>query len=102
MTTTTTTKPYELTILVDELMEQSQIDELTKKIRKYGKITGGEDDGIKRLAYPINNRDKAHFLFYTLELEADAPFKMSSDFNIDDTIMRYLLVRCDTPHYRKH
>lgn len=81
MATTTTTKPYELTILVDELMEQPQIDELTKKIR---------------------NHDKAHYLFYTLELEPDAPSKISCDLNIDDTVMRYLLVRCDMNHYRKH
>lgn len=102
MATTTTTKPYELTIITDELAEQTQIDELTKKIRKYGKITGGEDEGIKRLAYPIRNREHGHYLFYTLELEADAPSKISCDLNIDDTVMRYLLVRCDMNHYRKH
>lgn len=102
MTTTTTTKPYELTILMDELAEQSQIDELTKKIRKYGKITGGGDDGVKRLAYPIRNHEKARYLYYTLELEADAPHELSCNLNIDDDVMRYLLVRCDTNHYRKH
>ena len=92
-TTTNTTKNYELTILVDEIAPQEVIDGLTEKIKGYGKITSIEDDGVKRLAYPIRNHEKARYLFYTLELETDVPAKLSSNFNIDDDIMRYLLVR---------
>lgn len=92
-TTTNTTKNYELTILVDEIAPQEVIDGLTEKIKKYGKITSIEDDGVKRLAYPIRNHEKARYLFYTVELENDMPTKISSDLNIDDNIMRYLLVR---------
>lgn len=93
MTTTTTTKLYELTVLMDELAEQSQIDELTKKIRKYGKITGGGDDGIKRLACPIRNHEKARFLYYTLDLEDGVPAELSGDLCRDDASIRHLLVR---------
>lgn len=92
-TMTTTTKNYELTILVDEVAPQEVIDGLTEKIKGYGKITSIEDDGVKRLAYPIRNHEKARYLFYTLELENDMQIKLSSDLNIDDDIMRYLLVR---------
>ena len=92
-TTTNTTKNYELTILVDEIAPQEVIDGLTEKVKMYGKITGIEDDGVKRLAYPIRNHEKARYLFYTLELENDVPAKLSSHLNIDDDIMRYLLVR---------
>lgn len=92
-TTATTTKNYELTILVDENAPQEVIDELTEKIKGYGKITKVEDDGVKRLAYPIRNQEKAHYLFYELELENDVPAKLSSNLNIDEDVMRYLLVR---------
>lgn len=92
-TTTNTTKNYELTILVDEIAPQEVIDGLTEKVKEYGKIKSIEDDGVKRLAYPIRNHEKARFLYYTLDLENDAPSKMSQEFNIDDNIMRYLLVR---------
>ena len=91
----TTTKKYELTILTDEIAPQEVIDGLTEKVKRYGKITSAEDDGVKRLAYPIRNHEKARYLFYTLELENDAPAKLSSDLNLDDNIMRYLLVRVD-------
>lgn len=92
-TTTNTTKKYELTILVDENAPQEVIDGLTKKVKGYGKITSFEDDGVKRLAYPIYNHDKARYLFYTVELEDGVPAELSSDLNIDDNIVRYLLVR---------
>lgn len=92
-TTTNTTKNYELTILVDEIAPQEVIDGLTEKIKGYGKITSIEDDGVKRLAYPIRNHEKARYLFYTLELENDVPAELSGNLNRDDNIMRYLLVR---------
>lgn len=95
-TTTNTTKNYELTILVDEVAPQEVIDGLTEKIKGWGKSVKFEDDGVKRLAYPIQKvrlHEKAHFLFYTLELENDMPVKISSNLNIDDNVVRYLLVR---------
>lgn len=95
-TTTNTTKNYELTILVDEDAPQEVIDGLTEKVKGYGKITSFEDDGVKRLAYPVQKvrlHEKAHYLFYTLELENDVPAKLSSNLNIDDNIVGYLLVR---------
>lgn len=92
-TTTNTTKNYELTILVDEIAPQEVIDGLTEKVKGYGNITSFEDDGVKRLAYPIRNHDKARYLFYTVELENDVPTKLSTNLNIDDNVVRYLLVR---------
>ena len=92
-TTTNTTKNYELTILVDEIAPQEVIDGLTEKVKGYGKITSFEDDGVKRLAYPIRNHEKAHYLFYTLELEDGVQAKLSSDLNTNEDVMRYLLVR---------
>lgn len=92
-TTTTKIMDYELTILVREDAPQDVIDGLTKKIKEWGKVVKFEDDGVKRLCYPICNQERAHYLFYELELENDAPYKISSNLNIDDDIVRYLLVR---------
>lgn len=90
---TTTTRKYEWTILVDEIAPQEVVDGLAERIKKYGEIIKMEDDGVKRLAYPIRNHEKARYLFYTLELENDMLAKLSSDLNIDDNVVRYLLVR---------
>lgn len=95
-TTTNTTKNYELTILVDEDAPQEVIDGLTEKVKEHGKITSIEDDGVKRLAYPIQKvrlHEKAHYLFYTLELEDGVHAELAGNLNRDDDIVRYLLVR---------
>jgi ribosomal protein S6 len=78
---------------MDEIAPQEVIDGLTEKVKGYGKIVSIEDEGVKRLAYPINDHEKALYLFYTLELEDGVQPKLSSDLNIDDNIVRYLLVR---------
>lgn len=96
MATTTTTKKYELTIIVDETATQEVIDELTKKIGEFGKVTKVEDWGTKRLAYPIQRvrlHEMGHFMFYQLELENGVPQELSRNLNIDDNVVRYLLVR---------
>lgn len=95
MATITTTKirDYELTILVREDAPQDVIDGLTKKIKRYGKITSIEDDGVKRLCYPIRNQERAHYLFYALELEDGVQAELAGNLNLNDDIMRYLLVR---------
>ena len=90
---TTTTKKYELTILVDKIAPQEVIDGLTEKIKGYGNIVSIKDDGVKSLAYPIRNHEKARYLFYILELEDGVPAELSSNLNIDDNVVRHLLVR---------
>lgn len=95
-TTTNTTKNYELTILVSEDAPQEVINGLTKKIKGYGKITRLDDEGVKRLAYPIQRvrlHEKARYLYYEMTIEGDNWRELSNDLNTDDNIVRYLLVR---------
>lgn len=95
-TTTTTTKNYELTIIVDETATQEAIDELTEKLKKFGKVTKVEDWGTKRLAYPIQRvrlHEKGHFMFYHLKLENGVPQEINEYLSHNDNAVRYLLVR---------
>ena len=92
-------KSYELTVLFHPDLEMN-IDPALDKVAKIvenagGKIEKTENDGKKRLAYPINSQDFAVYYYYNISLPADAPMKISSAFNIADEILRYLLVRTD-------
>ena len=96
MATTTTTKKYELTIIVDETATQEVIDELTGKLKEFGKVTKVEDWGTKRLAYPIQKvrlHERGHFIFYQLELENGVPQEINEYLSYNDNAVRYLLVR---------
>ena len=92
-------KNYELTVLFHPDLEMN-LDPALGKVTKIietagGKITKTDNDGKKRLAYPINGQDFAIYYYIDLELPADAPAKISSALNIAEEALRYLLVHAD-------
>ena len=89
-------KKYELTLLFDEILENDIIEAVEKKIAKYATITKIEDDGIKRLAYPIRGHEKARYKFYELDIDGGNWEELSRELNYNtDEVMRFLLVRVD-------
>lgn len=92
-------RDYELTVLVHPDLEMN-IEPATIKVKELvekhgGKIVTEENEGKKRLVYPIKKQDYAVYCFYTVQLPADAPSKIESALNITDEIIRYLLVSVD-------
>ena len=88
---------YELTIITPDVATDVDIEQLERVIRRYATEIGKkEDDGVKRLAYPIHGHDRGHYLYYELNLTQGRPQELSSALNINDTVLRHLLVRADT------
>lgn len=92
-------KDYELTVEFHPDLEMN-LDPALDKVKKIieqngGQITKEENDGKKRIMYPIKGQTFAIFYYFDVALPAEAPAKISSTFNITDEILRYLLVRAD-------
>jgi len=92
-------KDYELSVLFHPDLEMN-LDPAIDKVKKLienngGEITKEENEGKKRLAYPINGQDFAVYYYMDLKLPAEAPAKISSVMNITDEVLRYLLVKTD-------
>ncbi|MEO8691577.1 MAG: 30S ribosomal protein S6, partial [Candidatus Saccharimonas sp.] len=60
-----------------------------------GKIKVEDNWGKKRLVYRIDKEDFAIYVYFEVELPADAPLKISNTLNITDAVLRYLLVKTD-------
>lgn len=92
-------RQYELTVLIHPDLEMNTapaIDKIKKTIESAGGTIREEtNEGKKRLAYPIGGQEFAVYYFYTLDLPASAPRKISNAFEITDEIVRYLLVKVD-------
>ena len=92
-------KQYELTVLIHPDLEMNltpALDKIKKIIESQnGKIIKETNEGKKRLAYAINKQEYAVYYFFELELPAEAPAKISSNLNITDEVLRYLLVTVD-------
>jgi small subunit ribosomal protein S6 len=60
-----------------------------------GKISKTDSWGKKKLAYNIAGQEQAVYVFYTVELPAEAVRKIESTLNITDEVIRYLITRVD-------
>lgn len=90
-------KQYELTIIFDEELSRQEVGKIEGSvILKHGSILDREDWGVKRLAYPIKEQDRGHYVFYRLGLEDFKPADLSEELCKTEGALRHLLVRADT------
>ena len=92
-------REYELTVVLHPDLE-SDLEPTLKKVRGIvtdngGKIVKEDNWGKKRLAYRINKEDFGLYVYFDLELPAEAVAKVNATFNITDEALRFLLVSVD-------
>lgn len=91
---------YETVFILNPVLSDVQIKETVKKfedflIAKGAKFVSKEDWGLKKLAYPIQNKKSGfyHLFEYTVPGEAIEPLEI--EFRRDERVMRYLTVKLD-------
>jgi len=91
---------YETVFILNPVLSDTQIKETVKKyedflVSKGAKMVAKEDWGLKKLAYPIQNKKSGfyHLFEYTVDGEVIAPLEV--EFRRDERFMRYLNVKLD-------
>jgi len=91
---------YETVFILNPVLSADQIKETVKKYEDYltskgAKMIAKEDWGLKKLAYPIQNKKSGfyHLLEYTVDGEVINPLEV--EFRRDERFMRYLTVKLD-------
>ena len=92
-------RQYELTVVLKPDLE-TELDSVLTKVRSIvtdngGTITSEDNWGKKRLAYRINKEDFGVYVYFEVELSAEAVTKVNATLNITDDVMRFLLVSVD-------
>ena len=90
---------YEIAILYDPDLEVD-LEKGENRVKKIiadngGTITKTDNWGKRKLAYPIAKQDFAVYVFYTVEMPAEAMQKVEQNFNITDEIIRFLITKPD-------
>lgn len=90
---------YEIAVLYHPDLE-IDLDKASQKILKIitdnnGKIIGEDNWGKRKLAYKIKGHEYAVYVFYAVELPAEAIRKVESTLNITDEVIRFLITRPD-------
>ena len=91
---------YELTIVISGKStpaKKKSVGGMVEKLLKTfkGKVEKFDDWGEIDLAYQIKKSDSGVFLHYIVELESDSAKAIVQKLNLEEEILRYLMVKVD-------
>ena len=90
---------YECLFIVDTAIGEdavkAKVEKFTGKIAANAEFVEVNEWGKRRLAYPINDKPEGHYVIVTFKAEPAFIAEIERRFNIDETIMRYLVVNLD-------
>lgn len=91
---------YELTVVVNAMIEDEERAAVVDKVKAYverfgGQITNVDEWGKKRLAYEIQKMHEGFYYFIQFEADTTAPAEIESRVRIMDNVLRFLCVRQD-------
>ena len=90
---------YETLFIVDvtngEEAAKASVTKFTDIIAKNAEIVEVSDWGKRRLAYPINDMPEGYYTIVTFKSEPDFPAELERLYNIDESIMRSMVIRLE-------
>lgn len=92
------TDVYESAVLINAVLEDTQIDSLINRIKEFitnngGQITDFENWGRKRLAYPIEKSKIGYYAIFRFTAPTNIIAKVERFYNLDENILRYLTIK---------
>lgn len=98
---------YELTYIINGVLNDDQIRGLVNRVRKFIGENGGEiiemdEWGTRRLAYPINKKRNGYYVNIVLQAEGDLIGRLERALQIEDDILRYLTLKMDPKMIRHY
>jgi len=91
---------YETVFILNPVLSEDQIKEAVKKFAavitdKGSKFVNQEDWGLKKLAYPIQNKKSGFYHLFEFTVDGAAINPLEVEFRRDERVMRYLTVKLD-------
>jgi len=91
---------YETVFILNPVLSETQIKEAVKKFEDYlvsksAKIISKEDWGLKKLAYPIQNKKSGFYHLFDYRVSGNTIPLFELELRRDDSVMRYLTVKLD-------
>ena len=96
-------RQYELTYLISDNVQETELNKITGKIGGYlsnlgGKITKEEVWGRRKLAYPIQKQEFATYVTVYFDLAASAVNEFEREIRLTTEIVRHLLIVQEFEH----
>ncbi len=88
---------YETIFICDLSIGEEGVKALVAKfigmINTAGKLTGLNEWGKRRLAYPINDLNEGYYVLATFDAPQDFPAELDRVFHITDGLMRSMIIK---------
>ena len=96
---------YELTYIINPVLEENQTKEIIAKYKTLIEENGGEIDqidewGIRELAYDIDGKHSGYYVNAYFTAPGDIVGRIERSMNIDDNILRNLVLKYDAKMVR--
>ena len=91
---------YETVFILNPVLSEEQIKETVKKyedflVSKGAKMIAQEDWGLKKLAYPIQNKKSGFYHLFEFKISGEVLIAFETEFRRDERVMRFLTVSLD-------
>ena len=91
---------YEAVFILNPVLSEEQIKEAVKKFEsvlndKGAKFVNKENWGLKKLAYPIQNKKSGFYNLFEFTVDPSVIDSLEVEFRRDERVMRYLTVKLD-------
>lgn len=91
---------YETVFILNPVLSEDQIKETVKKyedflVSKGAKMISKENWGLKKLAYPIQNKKSGFYHLFEYTVDGNVVHELETEFKRDERFMRYLSVSLD-------
>ncbi len=92
---------YEAMYIINSSLEDEARTALVERfsdliVQRGGNVEQIDDWGIRKLAYEIDDMTEGHYILMHFEADAEVPQELERNFNIVESIMRYMVIRKDT------
>jgi small subunit ribosomal protein S6 len=91
---------YETVFILNPVLSEDQIKETVQKYEDFlvsngAKMVSKEDWGLKKLAYPIQNKKSGFYHLFEYTVPGEVIDALEVEFRRDERFMRYLTVALD-------
>lgn len=91
---------YETLFIVNPTLSEDDIkatvDKFTALVAENGTVGEIDEWGKRRLAYPINDITEGYYVLVNFTSESAFPAELERRYNIDENIMRGIVIRLET------
>ena len=91
---------YEAVFILNPVLSEDQIKEAVKKFESFlndkaAKFINKENWGLKKLAYPIQNKKSGFYHLFEFTVDPNVIESLEVEFRREERVMRYLTVKLD-------